>query len=131
MFQTGESCNLRVVDHSEINSSVNLDFKAIFTKTQNGYVIESQEDPHIYRLEVEKKIIRIFYEGENSYSMTFEQDKDHNSNIITPYGELPINVNTSKIEIHNDENNIYIFLNYNMSIEGEELERELEINCFR
>lgn len=101
------------------------------TYHNNGTVLEFTEKYEQQELEfkmtiLEEKIIT----KRNGQDMIFDLKNKSKSKVVTPYGEINLEVNTKKIQISKQANEIkQIYLEYEIQLEnGERYDNVVEIN---
>lgn len=81
------------------------------------------------RLEIYPERISLIREGTTSAIMEFEKDKRYLSIYNTPYGILELQIMTKELNVKVDDNGGEVFINYNMSIGGQKVQKtELRIS---
>lgn len=99
-----------------------------FLKNGKHYILykEESEEKRITKnlLQISKQVVRLSKTGLLHTEMIFEENQNHSTSYLTPYGEVKMMIHTKKIDLSEAEDFIKVCISYEI------LEQDLQIsNC--
>ena len=114
--------NIHTIQYNEYGERNDIKVKAtgtLYEKKDNTYVVykekeDGKETTTSIKIESDKVTIKRF--GEINSTMTFRSNHTSNSNYTTPQGMFIVEMETKKLNIENNKENINIDIDYNIEI---------------
>lgn len=110
--ETGDLAPLETVVRAEYfrkNGSQYL----FYRETQEGY-----EQPSKSRIKFKNGLVELTRQGLVETHMVFEEGRKHMSRYSMPYGELLLGIDTKKVTLKEQEDDIRVEIDYSLEIDG-------------
>lgn len=95
-----------------------------FNKNDSHYLFfeEMQEDtkqPAKSRIKFRSGLVELTRQGMVETHMIFEEGRKHMSHYSMPYGEMLLGIDTKRVSLKEQEDRIWVEIDYSLEIEGE------------